>query len=97
MIWDITRIIAYAIQALLCAYLAIDDYEHGRKSDIVWATLTVQAIAVLALLALDVGSILVWVESRYVLTLPSMLAAASLVWYAGRRIVQQMPPRGEDE
>lgn len=97
MIWDISRIIAYAIQSLLLVYLAIDDYENNRKSDIVWAALAAQSIAVLALLSLDVGSIVVWVEARYILTLPAAAAAVSVAWYASRRIVRQIPRRGDDE
>lgn len=97
MIWDIARIIAYAVQSLLLVYLAIDDYEQGRKSDIVWAALGVQSIAVLALLSLDIGSIIVWMEARYILTLPAAVAAVAVAWYAGRRIIQQIPPRGDNE
>lgn len=95
MIWDIARIIAYAVQSLLLVYLAIDDYERGRKSGVVWGVMAIQSIAVLALLSLDVGSMLIWVEARYMLTFPAVIAAAVIAWYAGRRIVNQVS-RGDE-
>lgn len=97
MIWDVIRVVAYAAQSLILVYLAIDDYERGRKSDIVWAALAIQSMSVLALLSLDIGSVIVWIEARYILTLPATVATIVIGWFAGRRLMEQLPRSNDDE
>lgn len=88
-IWDVLRIVAYTVISLSFVYNAIDDHVQHRHTDIVWAALAAEHIAVLALLALDLGNVVSWMDSRLYLTPTTAIAALAVGWQTGQRIVEQ--------
>lgn len=82
---DIARIVAYAIAAISMAFLAIDDYHQGRRTDIAWAALAMQNLAVLALLAMDLSAAVAWMEQRWMLTPFAIVNAVAIPYVAFSR------------
>ena len=85
-IWIIARIIAYTVISISFVYNAIDDNVQNRRTDIVWAALAAEHIAVLALLALDLGDIVMWMDARLWLTPTTTIAALAVAWQTSQRI-----------
>lgn len=82
---DIVRIFAYGIAAISMAFLAIDDYHQGRRTDIAWAALAMQNLAVLALLAMDLSAAVAWMEQRWMLTPFAIVNAVAIPYVAFSR------------
>jgi len=87
---DIIRILAYTVTSIGLIYCAIDDNNRGNRADIVWAALAAQNISVLSLLALDLGTVVVWMETRYLLTPTAIVAAVAVFYHAAMRIAERM-------
>lgn len=86
-IWVIVRIVAYAVISLSFVYNAIDDNIQNRRTDIVWAALAAEHIAVLALLALDLGDVVMWMDARLFLTPTTAIAALAVAWQTSQRLI----------
>lgn len=96
-IWIIARIIAYTVISISFVYNAIDDNVQNRRTDIVWAALAAEHIAVLALLALDLGDIVMWMDARLWLTPTTAIAALAVAWQTSQRIVAKRRAEKRDE
>lgn len=87
---DILRIFAYTITSIGLFYCAIDDNSRGNRTDIVWAALAAQNVSVLALMALDFGNVVMWMETRYLLTPTAIVAAVAVFYHAAVRVAERM-------
>ena len=89
MILDLLRIVAYTIISLAFVYNAIDDNQRNRRTDVVWASLATEHIAVLTLLALDLGDIVSWMDARLLLTPTTVVAALAVAWQTSQRLLER--------
>lgn len=90
---DLLRIVAYAMLSLAFAYNAVDDNQANQRTDIVWAALAAEHIAVLTLLALDLGDVVSWMDARLLLTPTTVVAALAVTWQTSRRLAGRRTPR----
>lgn len=93
LVLSVLRVVAYAIMAVSFTYNAVDDLVHGRRTDIVWSTLAFLYVFSIALLALDLGDIAAWIETRSLLTIPALLAADAVSWQTSQRIIDKQKIR----
>lgn len=96
-IWSIVRIIAYTIISVSFVFNAIDDNIQNRRTDIVWAALAAEHIAVLALLALDLGDVVSWMDTRLYLTPTTAIAALAVAWQTSQRVIARTRSEEEQE
>lgn len=89
--------VAYAIMAISFMYNVVDDLVRGRRTDIVWSTLAFLYLFNIALLALDLGDIAAWVDTRSLLTIPALLAAAAVSWQTSQRIIDRQHAKKDAE
>lgn len=78
--FDLIRVAAYSVASVGLIFFALDDYNEGRRTAIIWAAMAFQNVMVLALLALDLSAAVAWMEARYLLT-PSAVFAAVAIGY----------------
>lgn len=78
--FDLIRIAAYSVASVGLTFFALDDFNEGRRTAIIWAAMAFQNVMVLALLALDLSAAVAWMEARYLLT-PSAVFAAVAIGY----------------
>lgn len=95
-VWSIARVVAYTVISLSFVYNAIDDNIQNRRTDIVWAALAAEHIAVLALLALDLGDVVSWMDTRLYLTPTTAIAALAVAWQTSQRLIARRRMEGEN-
>lgn len=86
---EYARIIAYALITAACAFLAIEDHTRRSFARWTWIALGFEHLAVLVLLAFDLQEVVVWIETRWLLTPFAVATAVIMVIYAYQRRVER--------
>ena len=86
---DLIRLVAYAATSIGAMILAVDDFLNDRRSDIAWATFSLQYVATIAIFALDLSGAVAWMEQRYLLTPFAVVGAIAVPYVAFARIIDR--------
>lgn len=76
--FDLLRVLSYSVASIGLIFFAIDDYSRDRTTWIVWASMALQEVMVLALLSLDLTAAVAWMEARYLLTPFAVISAIAI-------------------
>lgn len=83
---DLIRLISYAMTSIGSMILAVDDFLNGKRTDIAWATFSLQYLATIAIFAMDLSGAVAWMEQRYLLTPFAIVGAIAVPYVALARI-----------
>lgn len=90
LLFSVMRVIAYTVMAISFLYNAIDDLVRGRRTNIVWASLSFLFTFSIGTLSLDLGAVVAFIDSRTFLTFPALLAACTVAWQTSQRIADRL-------
>lgn len=79
---DLLRIGSYTVITLVSIWLCFEDFARGPSRKLLWIGAAMEHGIVLVLLALDMRSLVVWMESRWLITPFSVLLALAMLHYA---------------
>ena len=85
-LFDLVRLVAYAATSIGAMILAVDDFLNSRRSDIAWATFSLQYLATIAIFAMDLSGAVAWMEQRYFLTPFAVVGAIAVPYVAISRM-----------
>lgn len=85
---DLIRLISYAATSIGAIVLAVDDFLNNRRSDIAWATFSLQYLATIAIFAMDLSGAVAWMEQRYLLTPFAIVGAIAVPYVAAARLAE---------
>lgn len=84
--FEIVRIVAYAIVSVGMFYCAIDDAERRRyRLAFLWLAFALSYFTTIVLLAFDYIAYIEWLETRYLLTPFAIMASAAVIAHVYER------------
>lgn len=96
-LFDLIRLVAYAATSIGAMILAVDDFLNDKRSDIAWATFSLQYLATIAIFALDLSGAVAWMEQRYLLTPFAIVGAIAVPYVAIARLSERKQKRPEPQ
>lgn len=88
-LFDLIRLVAYTATSIGAMILAVDDFLNDRRSDVAWATFSLQYLATIAIFAMDLSGAVAWMEQRYLLTPFAVVGAIAVPYVAIARITER--------
>lgn len=96
-LFDLIRLVAYTATSIGAMVLAVDDFLHDRRSDIAWATFSLQYLATIAIFAMDLSGAVAWMEQRYLLTPFAIVGAIAVPYVAAVRLTEHRRQQPQKE
>lgn len=88
-LFDLIRLVAYTATSIGAMVLAVDDFLNDRRSDVAWATFSLQYLATIAIFAMDLSGAVAWMEQRYLLTPFAVVSAIAVPYVAVARLAER--------